>query len=74
MAALKAAPKGAQFDQTYIEQEIAAHKLVLDVAGKGHDQAQNEDLKKLIEQAKPVIEKHLDKAEEIQKKLGKPTA
>jgi putative membrane protein len=74
MAALKAAPKGAQFDRTYIDQEVAAHKLVLDVAGKGHDAAQNEELKKLIEQAKPVIEKHLDRAEEIQKKLGKPTA
>ena len=74
MAALRAAPKGAQFDRTYIEQEVAAHKLVLDVAGKGHDAAQNEELKKLIEQAKPVIEKHLERAEEIQKKLGKPAA
>jgi putative membrane protein len=74
MSALKSAPKGAQFDRTYIEQEIGAHKLVLDVAQKGHDAAQNEELKKLIEQAKPVIEKHLNMAEEIQKKLGKPTA
>jgi putative membrane protein len=73
MAALKAAPKGAQFDRTYIEQEIGAHKLVLDVAEKGHDAAQNEELKKLIEQAKPVIEKHLNRAEEIQKKLGSPS-
>ncbi|HWN18021.1 MAG TPA: DUF4142 domain-containing protein [Gemmatimonadales bacterium] len=74
MAALKAAPKGAQFDRTYIDQEVAAHKLVLDVAEKGHAAAQNEELKKLIEQAKPVIEKHLDRAEEIQKKLSKPSA
>jgi putative membrane protein len=74
MTALKAAPKGAQFDRTYIEQEVGAHKLVLDVAEKGHDAAQNAELKQLIEQAKPVIQKHLDRAEEIQKKLGKPTA
>ena len=74
MSALKSTPKGAQFDRTYIEQEITIHKAVLDVAGKGHDATQNEDLKKLIEQAKPVIEKHLSKAEEIQKKLGKATA
>jgi putative membrane protein len=74
MTALRAAPKGPQFDRTYIEQEIGIHKAVLDVAEKGHDAAQNEDLKKLIEQAKPVIQKHLDRAEEIQKKLGKPTA
>jgi len=74
MAALKAAPKGAAFDRTYIEQEIGVHKAVLDVAEKGHDAAQNAELKQLIEQAKPVIEKHLNHAEEIQKKLGKPSA
>ena len=74
MEALKAAPKGPQFDRTYIEQEIAIHKAALDLAGKGHDTTQNQELKGLIEQAKPVIERHLEKAEEIQKKLGKPTA
>jgi putative membrane protein len=74
MTALKGAAKGAAFDRTYIEQEIGIHKAVLDLAGKAHDAAQNEDLKKLIEQAKPVIEKHLARAEAIQKKLGKPTA
>ena len=74
MAALRAAPKGAQFDRTYIEQEIGMHKAVLDLAGKAHGAAQNAELKKLIEQARPVIEKHLDRAEEIQKKLGKPSA
>jgi putative membrane protein len=73
MAALRAAPKG-QFDQMYIEQEIGIHKAVLDLAGKAHDQTQNAELKTLIEQAKPVIEKHLERAEEIQKKLGKPSA
>jgi putative membrane protein len=74
MTALKSAAKGAAFDRTYIDQEIGIHKAVLDVAEKGHDAAQNDQLKKLIEQAKPVIQKHLDRAEEIQKKLGKPTA
>jgi putative membrane protein len=73
MAALKAAAKG-QFDRTYIEQEIGIHKAVLDLAGKAHDQTQNVELKTLIEQAKPVIQKHLDRAEAIQKKLGKPSA
>jgi predicted outer membrane protein len=74
MAALKGTPKGVAFDRTYIEQEIGIHKAVLDVAQKGHDAAQNPELKRLIEQAKPVIEKHLNRADEIQKKLGKPTA
>jgi putative membrane protein len=74
MAALRAAPKGVQFDRIYIEQEIAIHKAVLDLAEQAHDATQNQELKALIEKAKPVIEKHRDRAEEIQKKLGKPTA
>ena len=74
MAALKAAPKGAQFDRTYIEQEIGIHKAVLDLAEKAHGAAQNGELKRLIEQAKPVIERHLSRAQDIQKKLGKPSA
>jgi putative membrane protein len=74
MAALQGAPKGAQFDKTYIDQEIGIHKAVLDLADKAHDAAQNDELKKLIEQAKPVIQKHLNQAEAIQQKLGKPTA
>ena len=74
MTALRSASKGAQFDRTYIEQEIGIHKAVLDLAGKAHGAAQNPELKKLIEQARPVIERHLKRAEEIQKKLGGPTA
>jgi putative membrane protein len=74
MSALQGATKGVGFDRTYIQQEIGIHKAVLDLAGKGHDAAQNAELKKLIEQAKPVIEKHLNRAEAIQKKLGTPSA
>lgn len=74
MEALKAAPKGPQFDRTYIDQEVTAHKAVLDLAEQGHDATQNQELKGLIEQAKPVIERHLERAEELQKKLGRPSA
>jgi putative membrane protein len=74
MDALKAAPKGQQFDRTYIEQEIGMHKAVLDLANKAHDAAQSPELKQLIEKAGPVIQRHLDRAEEIQKKLGRPSA
>jgi putative membrane protein len=68
-AALESAPKGAEFDRAYIDQEVAAHEAVLDLAKRAHDSAQNPELKKLIEQAQPVIEKHLDQAKEIQAKL-----
>jgi putative membrane protein len=64
----------SDFDRTYIDQEIDIHKAVLGLAGEAHDAAQSAELKKLIEQAKPVIEKHLARAEQIQKKIGKPSA
>ena len=70
MTALESTPKGPEFDRVYIEQEIAAHKAVLDLLDKAQGQAQNEQLAGLIEQARPVVQKHLDQAEEIQDKLG----
>jgi putative membrane protein len=73
MKALESTAKGKEFDRVYIEQEVAAHKAVLDLANKAHDQAQNEQLKALIEKAKPVIQKHLDQAEALQSKLGEAT-
>jgi putative membrane protein len=73
-SALESTPKGPEFDKVYIEQEIAAHKAVLDLAENAHGQAQNEQLKALIEKAKPVIQKHLDQAEKIKGELGQATS
>jgi putative membrane protein len=67
--ALQSAPKGAEFDRTYIDQEVAAHQAVLDLVKQAHDQADNEQLKALIGKAQPVIEKHLDQARQLQQKL-----
>ncbi len=74
MDSLRAVPKGAQFDRTYIDQEVGVHRAVLDLAGKAHDATQNPELKNLIEKAKPIIQRHLDRAEALQQKLGKRTA
>jgi putative membrane protein len=74
MAALRATPKGDQFDRTYIDQEVAVHKAVLELAEQAHGTTQNEQLKALIEKAKPFLEKHLERAEELQGKLGKAAA
>ena len=38
-----------------------------------HGDTQTAELKSLIEKAKPTIQKHLDKAEALQKKLEKAT-
>jgi len=67
--ALQSAPRGAEFDRTYIDQEVAAHEAVLDLVKQAHDQADNDQLKELIGKAQPVIEKHLDQAKQLQQKL-----
>ena len=73
MAALQSAGSGAAFDRTYIDQEVTIHKAVIDLANKAHSEAQNAELKALIEKATPVVQKHLDRAETLQQKLGKAT-
>ena len=73
MDALRAAGKGAAFDRAYIDQEVTIHKAVIDLADKAHGDAQNAELKALIEKAKPTLQKHLDRAEALQKSLGPAT-
>ena len=73
MNVLQAAAKGADFDRTYIQQEITAHQAVLDLADRAHQAAGNAELKALIEQARPLIENHLKQAQAIEKQLGTTT-
>jgi putative membrane protein len=71
--ALKKTPKGAEFDRTYIDHEVSIHQAVLDFANQARVTTQTPELKDLIGKAAPVIQKHLDQALEIQKKLGSTT-
>jgi putative membrane protein len=73
MDALHSAGKGVAFDRTYIDQEVTIHKAVIELADRAHGDTQNAELKALIEKAKPTLQKHLDRAEELQKKLGNAT-
>jgi putative membrane protein len=68
--ALQSAPKGPQFDKTYIDNEVAIHKAVIETATSAMNATQNAQLKALIKQAAPVLQHHLQRAEAIQKKLG----
>ena len=70
---LRAAGTGAAFDRAYIDQEVPMHKAALDLANQAYESTQSAEFKALIEKAKPVIQKHLDRAEELQKSLAKST-
>lgn len=67
---LNAMAKGAAWDKAYIDYEVTYHQQVLQTATKALDAAQNAELKDLIKKAAPVIQRHLDRAQQIQKKLG----
>jgi putative membrane protein len=73
MAALESTPKGAEFDRTYIDQEIQVHQAVIDLAKQAREAADAEELKALIDKASPFLEKHLKQAQDLQKQLGAAT-
>lgn len=73
MKELQKTPKGPDFDRTYIDHEVSVHQAVLDFANQARVTTQTPELRDLIEKAIPVIKKHLEQAQEIQKKLA-PTA
>lgn len=70
MDSLTAMAKGPAWDKAYIGYEVTYHQQVIDVATKALAAAQNAQLKALIQKAAPVLQKHLARAQEIQKKLG----
>ena len=69
MDSLNAQAKGKAWDKAYIDHEVMVHQTVLDKATQALQSAQNAELKTLIEGAAPVIQKHLDRAKQIQTKL-----
>lgn len=67
--ALQSTPKGPEFDRTYIDNEVSVHQAVLDFANQARVTTQTAELRALIEKAIPVIRKHLDQAQAIQKEI-----
>jgi putative membrane protein len=70
MDALVAAAKGIDFDRTYIRYEMAAHRTVRYLTDQAQEAAGNAELKALIEQARPLIQSHLEQAQALEKELG----
>ena len=66
---LNATPKGA-FDKTYIGEEVAVHQQVLGLLDQFDAAAQAPELKDLLKKARPSIEMHLKRAQDIQSRLA----
>jgi len=58
---------GKAFDKAYIDNEVAYHQAVLDALDKTLiPNAQNADLKALLEKVRPAVVAHLDMAKKLQ--------
>jgi putative membrane protein len=62
------AKSGKAFDKAYIDNEVAYHKAVIStVEGVLIPQAQNAELKQLLQNVMPTLRTHLEHAEMVQK-------
>jgi putative membrane protein len=62
---------GADFDKAYMDLQVKEHKDVLDaIDNKLVPSAKNAQLKQALEAFRPKVQEHLQKAQEIQQKLG----
>ena len=60
------------FDKAYIDNEVAYHKAVIDEVEKQLiPQAQNAELKALLQKVLPILKTHLEHAEMVQKTFAK---
>ncbi len=66
---LSSAPKGMAFDTAYVNGQVAGHQHVLDMVKNAEGQAQNADLKTMLTNAQPAIQRHLDRIKDIQGKM-----
>jgi putative membrane protein len=67
---LQSASSGAAFDKTYIDGQVMGHQNTLNFLQAAQNQTQNAELKSMITAAIPDVQKHLDRARELQSKVG----
>ena len=70
MASLEQAERGQAFDRAYIAHAVRMHEEALGTARNARQSTENPRIRALVESAIPVIERHLDRAKEIQQRIG----
>lgn len=68
--ALDSAARGASFDSAYVDMQVRDHQAALDKLNQAASAEQNAELRNVIQQAIPLVQKHLDRARELQKTLS----
>jgi putative membrane protein len=70
MSDLNAKPKGKEFDEAYLERQIAIHRKILDEVNDALGRSQNADLRVLLEKAHAQLLANVTAAEELEKRFG----
>ncbi len=75
LAALKAAPAGADFDKLYMKDQVDEHQKVLDALDNQLEpNVKSASLKGYLDDIKPTVAEHLKDAREIERSLQSTTA
>jgi putative membrane protein len=59
-----------QFDKTYIQQQLQAHQTAVDMFRNYSQSGDNVQLKQFASQTLPILQQHLQMAQQLQKSLG----
>ena len=70
MRDLNGKAKGKEFDEAFLEHEIAMHKKVIDEIEDTLGRNRNQEIRPLLEKARAGLRAHLTRAEELEKKFG----
>ena len=70
MASLEQASRGQEFDRAYIAHAVRAHEEALGTVRNAEGSTTNAQIRGLVQKAIPAIEAHLNRAKEIQRRIG----
>ena len=68
---LKSIAKGTAFDTAFVNHEVEDHQHDISDTQSMMGAAQNADVKSALQKSLPVLQKHLNRAQELQGQLGK---
>ena len=60
-------PPGPAWDQAYLQLAVEAHKSAMENLARALAATKSPDVKRLIERSAPIVQKHLDRAQRLQK-------
>jgi putative membrane protein len=71
MIALRATPRGPNFDRIYIEKAIATDQAVKDLIEQARRATPSDEIRHFIDRVMPMIQRHLERARALRSRLPK---